>query len=373
MVNTTDINNTVNTIVGEMKLFGDIKSKCIVVEGRTDEEFISNYSRNSVYCCVIGDKKRNRDVFLVENPTAVSELSPENRKELIINLLKCVYNFPGLIDLPKNFKLIPMFGLVDKDFDSLSDYENFPGLAVTFTHDLETMIIATAGESVLLELPECNITQDEIKEALSLAYQLGLLRKAIIEYNKSKRAEDDRYEAKRLMATADADVDVPPVQLRWLSDSRGLVHYEEFSSDHSINVAMAVDYILNRQNNDYLTAINKRIRNGIAKFAEPYLNAKRRFEFDSSLIKSCTDSDFFDAVNGHDIISALVFINPHAKTFFERSTRRGLNRSIEVALVNGYVEKHKGCFRNNPTYEKLLSMGIIEEYTYESLEHSGRY
>ena len=67
---------------------------------------------------------------------------------------------------------------------------------------------------------------------------------------------------------------------------------------------------------------------------------------------------FWKDVNGHDIVSAIYYVNNNIKNkyFNNTSTSYSLNRAFEIALINIYDLE---CCKNTPLYHALQGVDIV--------------
>ena len=258
-----------------------LKKRVLLVEGATDKAFIDRISDKKTTRCVTVEefcKKRNS---LVNEPNR----SSLNAKEVIITCVKHLAAYPDIYDFPREAISWPLFGLVDNDFESAQTYSRYSKLFFTDTHDIETEMFSTDLE-MLMRIRNCGITKQEITNALFLAYQLSILKQAL---NTMK------------------------IDYHNLNSDDGTVPYEKFTTALEIDLAAFLNHICN-----YSLASGKKqeLLTQLLKKTKKYYGKDGKWknqivEFDEKKI-----DDFWMQVNGHDILSALCYLNENAKNMF---------------------------------------------------------
>lgn len=222
---------------------------------------------------------------------------------------------PTLIDCPKGSEKWTVFGMIDLDYDDpTGEYMSSPRLFVTDTHDLETLLLST-DDGLLQRIDECVIPEEDSKKAFYLAYQLGLIRQVIYEVN------DSPLSLNPLSGGGQEDMD-----------------YASFVDGYEVNLKKLLNY-LNEKNAEPIPApklkkllekiaSNKRIKKRITN---EYIWNSTWEAFDPAKV-----TDFWEVVNGHDILSLLRYINQDAAEKYDNKNAFSLNRDFELDLVDNY-------------------------------------
>ena len=169
----------------DYKVFSKQTEKYLLVEGDLDRQFFDNQFAKSVQCVVVSNIIRSRGAL--SSSFFKSKSQTQNVKtniksvvcETIIGIAQLSaapwMQTSGKVKWPPKMEKWPLYGIIDLDFNDEEQYEKYKKLFVTETHDLETMLLAT-DENVLSKL-NCDFTEDQIKKAFFMAYQMAFIRK----------------------------------------------------------------------------------------------------------------------------------------------------------------------------------------------------
>lgn len=311
-MNVEEINKNVKMLVGNLSFSMDYNNlvngtkRLLIVEGQTDKKFIEKILNEDVVCLVANKAFGVQKGFGQET---------KNCKRAIIQVVYGMSKIPMLINCPKGSEKWTVFGMIDLDYDNPTEkYMSTPRLFVTDTHDLETLLLST-DNGLLQKLDECVIPIEDSKKAFYLAYQLGVLKQVIYETNNSSLT------LKPISGGGKAEVD-----------------YSSFVDEYVINLKKLLDY-LNEKNDKSISAtkLNKLLekcssdRRIKKKLTNDFIWNSTWEEFDSSKVE-----DFWEVVNGHDILSLLRFINQDAAEKYNNYNAFSLNREFELDLVDKY-------------------------------------
>ena len=189
------------------------KRSYLLVEGETDKVFIERLTDpERVKCLSMGILSREQDELRTQKQYG-------NSKEEIINIIYGIAKLHMLLsDCPKDIDEWPLFGLVDRDFDEPMEYAGIDKLFFTDTHDLETLIINT-DEEALYKIGSCSISEEDVKKALCLSYQLALSRLSL-------RG--------------------PEGYVHYINNKDGTVDYQNFTVENTINFYSLLQFINGR-------------------------------------------------------------------------------------------------------------------------------
>jgi hypothetical protein len=304
---------------------GLLEKKVLLVEGVTDQRFLNRVkTENTDFLCV-SDFMRAAGAFAVTAP----RLPTVYCREVIVSLIKYVSVLPEYVQFPVKAKDWPLYGLVDNDFESSAPYAAYQKLFFTETHDLETFMLST-DPGLVRRLPGCEITDAEVSRAYYLADQLAGFRLAMM-----------------------ADVDFTQ---RNVLQADGTVDYGRFlNGEDRIDLELFVKYLNGNRKKPYsskkLRAAAKKLKEGMRKLLDEDGCWRRSFrEFCGS-----DRAEFWKRANGHDIASAICFVNKDAAQRF-RTRGSGFNRSLEVALNKNY---DYACGADTVLFRKLYNAGLI--------------
>lgn len=314
-----------------------LKRETLLVEGITDKRFIERIQVESLICWNVSYFMQRDDGFRTSRTRMVSQY---NSRDVIIAITRSIAYGPGFYGFPEHAQKWPLFGLVDNDFDDSEDYSRVEKLFFTDTHDLETLMIST-DKDLFARIESCDISAEEIKEALYLANQLAEFRQAI---NRVSKKQKDRTESGMILKS-DA-----------IKETDGTIDYESFTNGDRIILADLVEHINNKMEKPLPKGKKKKTCEEIAKDMRNLLNKEGVWK---TPIESFTEDTYlWKTINGHDILSAICYINPRVKERFVNSGDYGLNREFELALSELYDYQ---CLKNTKLYNRLKAAGLIKE------------
>ncbi|MBO5701604.1 MAG: DUF4435 domain-containing protein [Clostridia bacterium] len=289
--------------------FADKSRKILLVEGSTDEFFVSHVKEDDVETMVADN------VFNSEAGFRTSPCEYVNCKEAITQLIFGISHLPsGFLQLPDSMDKLDIYGLVDRDNDELDTGRPTPRLFVTDTHDLETLMMSTDDE-LFGKIDGCSITEADVRRAYFAALQLSVCRELLAEYY-----DDESFD------------------LSVIACGSFRVNFSAFMQNDKINICDLIKYIAAKSASPLPT---KKIK----QLTEKLLNdksVKRRFDADGFWKQ---DSDnfapdnidgFWTSVNGHDILQLIQYYNEDAYMRFGSHGYSGINRRFENVLLAVY-------------------------------------
>ena len=311
---------------GDFDATAGLCKKVLLVEGATDRKFIEQIKGADTSCHSVMDIMRNRDAFITSHSLVPG---PYNNKQVITTILKHIAFFPEYSDFPKGAETWPLYGLVDNDFDNENDYARVTKLFFTDTHDLETLMLST-DKNLLARLKQCLITEDEVKKALFIANQMAAFRKAI----KSNGN----------------------MNLGLISEQDGTIAFQKFTDGIIINIAKLLQHINDKSERLLSKEKLKATRESIIK------NLKNKVDKEGSWKKSFdtfnVTTDTWMDVNGHDVLSAICYLNPGVRETFNNRGGHSQNRDFEFALTEAY---DYNCLKKTKLHAKLQAAGLLRE------------
>lgn len=295
----------------------------LLVEGPTDMEFVKDHLHEHVVCETI-------KVLLDVLECFKQNLENVNCRETIIELCRN-YQDPNFSNYTPNKDKLCIYGIVDSD-NRDDNPVNINTLFFTDTHDLETLILST-DYKILFRISEGKISSDDIKKALLLSYQLSVTREVIRENTSSN-----------------------DLSLGSISGSLSNIKFNLFVYDNKINVFKLIHYVNNRNlDKDKINKIiDKVINNKIIseKVDKKTGNWKGNWKsFDYSKIPN-----FWNIVNGHDILHFLIYQCKYAKLTFENKNDYPMDRRFEQKLVEKYDYSK---FTKTNIYKKMKQGGLL--------------
>lgn len=238
---------------------------------------------------------------------------------------------PEAFDFPKGAEKWPLFGLVDNDFGTEASFSRVSNLFFTDTHDIETLMLATDPE-LLTRLHRCSISLEETTQALYMASQLSAFRQAI--------------------------ADNGTLSQRAISNNDGTVDFSKFTEEDRISLPKIIDYINSQADPPLSREKLKRTRERIAVDMKKQLDKDGLWKKPLSAFTADQDDPFWMDINGHDVLSAITYVNKTAKKAFSNTPRYALNREFEFALSEAY---DYGQFRKTRLHKKLSDKELLAE------------
>lgn len=242
-------------------------NQLLIVEGTTDKQFMNKIVKNNV---------RVEDIPTVINARNVIIHYSDDKKQ-IFNNKQCIIDI-----LNSNMKLIDIYGLVDKDFDTEENIKKCIKLTptknklfITSTHDLETLLISTD----LTIFTDYQNLQKRIKTAIYYAYKIGLIKKKIYIpdreiYDKLVEiiiSEDGRYDDSQLLLSQTDK-----------NELKEAYYYEDIDDLLSEGTLSKTDILDIANGHDILAILNilcKEDTNRYIKEAKTESHRNRSFEF----------------------------------------------------------------------------------------------
>lgn len=304
-----------------------LKRKTLMVEGTTDEAFIEKILRPDARCLPVIEFIRARNAF-----STASKPQKVNHKEVITTILQRISMFPEAFDFPKGAEKWPLYGMVDNDFGTEASFSRVTNLFFTDTHDIETLMMATDPE-LLTRLDNCPISVEETKKALYLAGQISEFRKAI--------ADDGTFSQSAI------------------SRSDGIIEYAAFTDGDKVNLNKLLEYVNSQTTPPLSKEKLKRTRQRIAGSMRKSIDSDGSWKKPVSVLPVGQDSELWIEINGHDVLSAIIFVNKRAKETFSNASGYSHNRDFEFALLREYDYKQ---FKKTRLYGKLAAKELLNEY-----------
>ena len=297
----------------------------ILVEGTTDTAFMDRCKKDDVTCISVSNiiNGYNR---LKKQPG----ISQASCKRVICNT---VY---GLSVIPAKVKCRPeavnwkLYGAVDQDFDDYEDISITTRLFQTDSHDLETMLLSTDEEAVM-RIKEIDITAEQMAKAECLAYEMSKLRQQIPKYSR--------------------------IPTRLFKGESGIVEFSEITDGPDIDVKKALAYLNRRNGGRSSSSEIKKLLESIIKENGKNIDKNGIFKYGNSHFDPLFFPDFWYDVNGHDLLSALIYVNVNAYYKYYDSKAGELNREFEKDLIAAYEIKR---FAKTRMFKRMLDFDLVE-------------
>lgn len=299
-----------------------LQQKVLLVEGATDKEFVKNILSDDSLCITVVDFKKARDPFSTKPVNKAF-----NCKDVIITILQRISMFPEAFDFPKGAEEWPLYGLVDRDEGIPGSCMRVKKLFFTDTHDIETLMLSTDPD-VLTRLDGCTVTEEDAKMACYLTDQLTIFRSAIS--------------------------DEGTLQYSAIKNDDGTTEFETFVQEGKIALEKMVDHINARIEAPLSREKLKKTKEKLAKNVKRYLD--KNGEWKESFEDFSCGEEYWRRVNGHDLLSAIRYVNKSARECFSNEMRYSQNRDFELALSKAYDYE---CFKNTELYGKMNAVGLI--------------
>ena len=309
-----------------------LSRKTVLVEGFTDEKFYKRVLREDTRC-VNAKNIVERDQKGFRTGSGSGKVSI-NCKDLIVRLMEALALYSENLGFPKNAKVWPLFGIVDRDDEEDAEYAMINKLFITDTRDLETLILST-DMKVLTRLEKCHLSEEEIREALYVAEQLGAYKKAI--------KQEGSLSSWKINA------------------ENGTVDYSKFTKDKTVDLQMLLDFI-NRNNEQgekpKKAAKLKDIKAAIVKGMKKQLDKDGNWKKTLQEFSPEESKTIWLIVNGHDVLSAVCYIKPEVDTAFSSEQKHKLNREFELAIIGEYDYE---CLKTTELYRSLSDADLVRE------------
>ena len=332
-MNIDEINRYVKMLVGNLTFTADYNNivkgnkRLLIVEGQTDKKFIEKILDEDVVCVIANKAFGTQKGFGQDSINCKSAIM-----QVVYGMSKLPITF---LKVPKSFETCTIFGMIDLDYDDpTGEYMSSSRLFVTDTHDLETLLMST-DDGILQKLNDCVIPPEDSQKAFYLAYQIGLIRRVLF------------------------DVSGREVDLKAISGGGSEeVDYASFVDNYEINVRKLVKYINDKNNNPLSSAKEKKIVDKAMtdRRLKKKINTEGTWnstweQFDSSSVQ-----DFWEVVNGHDILSLLRYINQNAAEKYVNKNSYSLNRDFEMDLVDNY---EYACLGDTKMYKNMRTEKVV--------------
>ena len=331
-----EITDLANRLAANIRLKADYKAflnkerKLLVVEGSTDEKFVDKVKCDNVDCISAIKVFRSNDLFRTAAPAPAI-----NCKNAIVTLIRGISHYPSpFIHYPEDVDKWDIYGLVDLDCDELAGGKPTSRLFVTDTHDLETLLLST-DSNVLKNISSCKILEEDITRALFMANQLAFVRELLDPY-----WDGDNF------------------QLSTISCGSHEVSFGQFFTDYRVNLYELTKYIAVQSGDNLTEAKLKRIYDGARnskagrkRFTKEGIWKQETHEFDVP-----KEIEFWEMVNGHDILQLLGYLNESVGLAFYQQKRGDLNRDFEMSLINAYDCQN---FKKTALYQKMEEANLV--------------
>ena len=307
--------------------FAGTSKKMLLVEGKTDQIFMKKVIREDVRCTTVNGAFSNEQMRSMSQ----DEMS-FHHKMVIMEVVYGLAVFPALIQT-KGLEKLSLYGLVDRDFDPEEAHTNTKKLFITDTHDLETLMLSS-DSGIFSRLEKCTVTEEQLHTAYFISYQLAYLRSAI-----------NQNVPKEFSTT--------PIRAG-LYD----MDYDRFVEEGRISVPRLILYMSEFRENGF----SEQKTEPIIKKVLSAKTIKSKTDKDGTWKQSADGfhpgriKDFFEIVNGHDILSVLRYYNPEAKEAYARCKSYAMNRQFETDLINTY---DFSMFKTTELYRKMKAEEIV--------------
>lgn len=339
MIKVDKVNEYVNTLMANLSFKADYqsflkkkgeKARLLIVEGSTDESFIKKIINPDVACMIAKKAFFKHSLFGMEK-----EEDSLNNKSAIVQLIYGLSRMPQLISCKGSENWI-VYGMIDLDFDEEDSnlYRGLNQLFITDTHDLETLLLSTDND-LLHRIKKCVISDTDIKQAFSISYQIGLVRSILIE---------GAY-----------GINLSPV-----SSGNRVVDYNVFIDDNGrLSLRKFMEYV---QKNGDSKISAKKMDSIITKLAKDK-RIKKYFDKDFVWVQPADNfdyssyKDFWNVVNGHDILALLKHVNKDIAKTYEGNTM-SLDREFEFDLIDNYEYSR---LNKTEMYRNMYSNQVVKD------------
>ena len=321
-------------LLANLKLRGEydsalgMRKSVLMVEGQTDVAFAAHVLRRDARCLPVVELIKARNAFSSSPPPKV------NHKEIITTILQHISMFPDVCDFPKGAELWPLYGLIDNDYNTGASFSKVDKLFVTDTHDIETLLIASDAD-LLTRLQQCPITSEEIRTALYLAKQLSVFRQAMVKNG--------------------------TINQQAINSPDGTVDFSQFTEGDRINLGKFLQHANSHLASPLSKEKLKRVKDKIAAVPEmkKSLDKEGLWKKANATASYGLDDPLWIDINGHDVLSAIMYVNENAKEVFSNSGGFNRNRDFEFALIDAYDYNQ---FKKTRLFERLSEKGLLIEF-----------
>lgn len=305
----------------------------VLLEGKTDYDFFKKsdfkFIKFTSVSYVIHTYQKFKAGFDNELYNKnIDDDKPENNKELIRQLVSG-YWFDN--KLKKVIEDNNFFGIIDRDFDGEYNGTN-SRLISNDTHDIETMILR-GDNNLVLNISSMSNDVDMWAKAKYMAYQLAQIKLALknsVKHNKYQKARLD-------------DVD-------------------KYFDQTILNIKKYINYIVNcyktEIKNKSLDNKNKKMsfdKSGIYSKLIKELNNQGKVDSNENLTIKYSKfingepKDFWQLVNGHDLLIFILYLNKNNGKFINLINR------FENFIIENYNYDN---FKNEPLYSKMKKFNL---------------
>lgn len=307
------------------------EARFLLVEGKTDERlFVRNLYNDDVIVCAVGDIFQSQDVLRQNYSSSCQRLRTTekceptfqfvNSKNTVIEILMA-FRCPQLLNISIDASDWNVYGVVDSDYSNESETTSLQNLFLTDTHDIETLLLMT-DETLLNRILNGLFSDDDIKKAYYLSYQLAILRTVL--YADTYRTKVKTMEGEPILLWRTIKTRLRNMQDRTL---------DSLIIGDAIDVTKLIGYVYD----------GILVDNEVTKWATYYMQDKRMkdyFDANTGKWKERWDTfqleeDFYQLTQGHDIARFLRYVtrNKRSDLSYEDQTRI---RNMEFLLVENY-------------------------------------
>ena len=284
----------------------------VLVEGGLDLRFFDHLNCGNVVFQSVDDILRS-EFMLKENQDI--ETSEDEHKNNKVNIKKLFDEAYLNINLQQMVKELGMIGIVDKDFDDEYPYGRYLKLISNDTHDLETMLLR--GDSDLVDkLIQLSVDMDVITKSKYMAYQLAQVYVVLKKYFTSKNDQVKYHHAKHRQVFRYFD----GVNL----NIKNYVNYITFC--YKQNKKDNTKSIMDSPQKLYKELV-------LAMQKENYLNKNGEFRLTYNNFENTEPKDFWQMVNGHDLLQIILYFNINNSNFESRLFKK---RNFEAFVIDNY-------------------------------------
>ena len=327
----SDLRLCKDLLLTSLKLSGDynqakgIIKKVLLVEGATDKSFIEEIKQPDTSCVSVSDFMKVRSAFSTSRTPGFQFKS----KDVITTIIQHIAAYPEYMDFPKDAQQWPLYGMVDNDFETDQQYSRTHKLFMTGTHDIETYMLSTDSK-ILTRLKECTVTEEEVIRSIFLAYQMSVFRK-FVHKNETLSVND-------------------------LSESDGTVNYAAFTNEDKINLHLLLDSANGSRSSPVSKEKLRKAKTKIAADMKKHLDKDGNWKKNIDSFIAGQYESVWSEVNGHDVLSAVCYLNPSAQNAYNNKARYRMNRDFEIALTTVYDYK---CMKPTKLYVGLIDASLI--------------
>lgn len=314
---------------GEQDSSGQSCMRHLLVEGYTDAVFINNIITASSKCTPVGDLIKAYSKF-----EQGLNSKPVSFKQIIVHILQALaLPDPTYAQFPKGSNKYPLYGMVDSDDDDENSFIRVTRLFFTDKHDIETLMLSS-DQKLLTRIEEYPASEESIKKALYLSYQLAYYRKELRKY------QNDSFDTRKI------------------NEDDGTVRFKDFTEGDYINLDQLLQVINSHQAARIPTAKLNKVRSNVISGLKKKVTSEGQWKKPLATFSIDKHDDFWRITNGHDILSAVRYVDPNIETAFQKQNRFKMDRTYELALSKAYDYR---CFVDTTLYKRLFENGLIKD------------